>query len=82
MKSLQWLVLFSRSTAKEGLKDLPIHLSPVMPMTAEQFDGSELKLFLSKLGVGRVGQQGSNPKIRQSDTVSARLDLVTVGPFS
>ncbi|CAL1149044.1 unnamed protein product [Cladocopium goreaui] len=37
---------------REGLKDLPMHLSPVMPMTAEQFDGSELKLFLSKLGLG------------------------------
>ena len=46
--------IFSYMSAKEGLKDLPIHLSPVMPMTAEQFNGSELELFLSKLGLGSV----------------------------
>ena len=87
IKSLQCFVLIFRRTAKEGLKDLRMHLSPVMPMTAEQFDGSELKLFLSKLGLGRGGQQCSrqrlNPKrIRQSDTVSARLNPIAVGPFS
>ena len=37
---------------KDGLKELPIYLSPVMPVTSEQFDGSDLQIFLSKLGIG------------------------------
>ncbi|CAK9054476.1 Uncharacterized protein SCF082_LOCUS29567 [Durusdinium trenchii] len=37
---------------RDGLKELPIYLSPVMPVTSEQFDGSDLQIFLSKLGIG------------------------------
>lgn len=40
--------------AEEGLKDLPIFLSPVMPMSASQFEASELCHFLSLQGLGRA----------------------------
>ncbi|CAE7348136.1 unnamed protein product [Symbiodinium natans] len=36
----------------DGLKDLPIYMSPVIPMTAEEFDGSELDSFFRKIGIG------------------------------
>ena len=37
---------------QEGLKNLPIYMSPVIPMTAEEFDGSELDTFFRKVGIG------------------------------
>ena len=37
---------------QDGLKDLPIYMSPVIPMTAEEFDGSELDSFFRKIGIG------------------------------
>ncbi|CAJ1435736.1 unnamed protein product [Effrenium voratum] len=36
----------------EGLKEVPIYLSPVIPMTASEFEDSELDQFLRKLGIG------------------------------
>ncbi|CAE7724310.1 unnamed protein product [Symbiodinium pilosum] len=36
----------------EGLKNLPIYMSPVIPMTAEEFDGSVLDTFFRKVGIG------------------------------
>ena len=40
------------SIPEDGLKDLPMYMSPVIPMTAEEFDGSELDTFFRKVGIG------------------------------
>ena len=41
-----------QSIPEDGLKDLPMYMSPVIPMTAEEFDGSELDTFFRKVGIG------------------------------
>ena len=41
-----------KAVSQDGLKDLPIYMSPVIPMTAEEFDGSELDTFFRKVGIG------------------------------
>eukprot|EP00439_Symbiodinium_sp_Y106_P075387 s3316_g14.t3 len=71
----------------DGLKDLPMYMSPVIPMTAEEFDGSELDTFFRKVGIGydvllfldSIAEVMNLSDQSQSDPdFAARIDVIQV----
>ncbi|CAE7194487.1 unnamed protein product [Symbiodinium microadriaticum] len=71
----------------DGLKDLPMYMSPVIPMTAEEFDGSELDTFFRKVGIGydvllfldSIAEVMNLSDQSQSDPAfAARIDVIQV----